>query len=236
MRSNAEISMDPVLQRAYDAWLAEHRKKSKGERRRRLEQRVGHAEKLFIIKVWWPLFGRFDNLHPEFEVKDFKDGWRFLDFAILVAGCKICIEIDGFGPHSRDIDRNRFSDHLMRQNHLILDGWLVLRFSYDDISEKPRACQQIVQQLIGRCAQRLVNEPIPLTPIETLLVKIALSEAAPISPATATKQSGLHRTTVSRYLRALSDKQILLPAKVGAKKICSYRVNPAYRYTPYSDR
>ena len=110
-----ELQMDRDLKLAYDAWLAEHHKNSKGERRRRLEQRIGHAEKLYIIKVWWPLFGHLHNLHPEFEVKDFKDGWRFLDFAYLLAGCKICIEIDGFGPHWRDINRNRFSDQLMRQ-------------------------------------------------------------------------------------------------------------------------
>lgn len=231
MRANEDVHMVPMLSQAFDAWIASHRKMCSGERRRRLE-RIGHAEQLFIKNVWWPLFGHFNNLHPEFEVKDYKDGWRFLDFVYLLAGCKICIEIDGFGPHWRDINRNQFSDHLMRQNHLILDGWSVLRFSYDDISEKPRACQQIVQQLIGRYAQMLANFSTPLTPIETLLLKVAMSESSPISPSTATNRSGLHRSTVTRHLRALSDKQVLLPAKVGTKKICSYRVNPAYVFTP----
>ena len=231
MRVNEELQMDRDLKQAYDAWLAEHCKQSKGERRRRLEQRIGHAEKLFIIKVWRPLFGHLHNLHPEFEIKDFKDGWRFLDFAYLLAGCKICIEIDGFGPHWRDINRNQFSDQLMRQNHLILDGWLVLRFSYDDIAEKPRACQSIIGQLIGRWATGIGNELPSLEPLEMLLYQIALSKAEPLTPAHAAQQSGLHRSTAARYLRALTEKQVLVTSKRGTRKICSYRVNPAYRLT-----
>ncbi|MBO9599597.1 MAG: DNA-binding response regulator [Cohnella sp.] len=232
MRANEELQMDRDLKHAYDAWLAEHIKQSKGERRRRLEQRIGHAEKLFIIKIWWPLFGHLNNLHPEFEVKDFRDGWRFLDFAYILSGCKICIEIDGFGPHWRDINRNHFSDQLMRQNHLVLDGWLVLRFSYDDILEKPRACQSIISQLIGRWASEFSTNPPSLEPLEMLLYRIALSKSGPLTPAYAAKLSGLHRSTTVRHLRALTEKRVLAVSKQGTKKICSYRVNPAFRLTP----
>lgn len=232
MRANEELQMDRDLKQAYDTWLEEHLKNSKGERRRRLEQRIGHAEKLFIIKIWWPLFGHLNNLHPEFEVKDFKDGWRFLDFAYLLSGCKICIEIDGFGPHWRDINRNQFSDQLMRQNHLILDGWLVLRFSYDDIQEKPRACQSIISQLIGRWAPGFGADFPPLEPLEMLLYRIAISKSEPLTPGSAAILSGLHRSTAARYLRSLTEKQVLVTAKRGTKKICSYRVNPAFRLTP----
>lgn len=232
MRANEQLHMDRDLQQAYDAWLAGHCKQSKGDRRRRLEQRISHAERLFIIKVWWPLFGHLNNLHPEFEIKDFKDGWRFLDFAYLLTGCKVCIEIDGFGPHWRDINRNQFSDQLMRQNHLILDGWSVLRFSYDDILEKPRACQSIISQLIGRLAPGFSADLPSLEPLEMLLFQIALSKSEPLTPAYAAKYSGLHRSTAVRHLRALSEKQVLVTSKRGTRKICSYRVNPAFHLTP----
>lgn len=164
-------------------------------------------------------------------MKDFKDGWRFIDFAYLLSGCKIAIEIDGFGPHSRDINRHQFSDQVMRQNHHT-DGWLILRFSYDDIAERPRACQQIIQQLIGRWALGTGNAFTTLAPLEMLIVSIALSKSDPLTPAFVTKQTGLHRSTVSRHLRTLTDKQVLLPSRSGAKRICSYRVNPAFQFTP----
>jgi very-short-patch-repair endonuclease len=48
------------------------------------------------------------------------------------------------------LSRQQFSDQLIRQNHLIIDGWKVLRFSLDDVKERPRMCEQLVQQFMGR--------------------------------------------------------------------------------------
>ncbi|WP_232490211.1 hypothetical protein [Neobacillus cucumis] len=46
--------------------------------------------------------------------------------------------------------RWQFSDNLERQNQLVIDGWIVIRFSYDQVKEQLRRCQQIVQQVIGQ--------------------------------------------------------------------------------------
>lgn len=130
-------------------WLHAQISTSRGERKRRLEDQR-HAESVFLQQVWWPAIGDFEHLHGEFEVSDFKDGRRFLDYAYLRAPYKICFEIDGFGPHCREADRVQFADGLMRQNHLILDDWIIIRFSYDSVKGKPRQCQQILQQLFGK--------------------------------------------------------------------------------------
>ena len=73
-----------------------------------------------------------------------------MDFAYIRPAIQICFEIDGYGPHLKNISRWQFSDNLERQNQLVIDGWTVIRFSYDQVKEKPRRCQQIVQQVIGR--------------------------------------------------------------------------------------
>ncbi|GAA3405494.1 DNA-binding response regulator [Paenibacillus hodogayensis] len=134
----------------YEEWIGWHTSSRNGERRRRVAEGHGHAERLFAESVWWPAFHHFSNLHPEYEVVDFRDGVRFLDFAYIHGQIRVCIEIDGFGPHRRDIDRKQFSDELSRQNQLVIDGWQIIRFSYDDVKEKPRRCQQTLQQLFGR--------------------------------------------------------------------------------------
>jgi hypothetical protein len=59
---------------AYNDFIKKHKKQRRGERLRRLTEGHGHAEKLFMEQVWWPAFGHFDNLHPEYEINDFKDG------------------------------------------------------------------------------------------------------------------------------------------------------------------
>ncbi|MFC4769981.1 DNA-binding response regulator [Effusibacillus consociatus] len=97
-----------------------HQEKRRGERLRRLKAGHGHAEKLFLQQVWWPAFGQFNHLHPEYEVYDFKDGHRYLDFAYIRPYFRVAFEIDGYGPHGRDLSRWQFSDQCQRQNHLRL--------------------------------------------------------------------------------------------------------------------
>lgn len=223
--ANKDVQMNEELSYAYEAWMEQQCKASKGERKRKLLSNFNHAEKLFIKNIWWPAFGQFFNLHAEYEVRDFKDGWRFLDFAFITTGFKLCIEIDGFGSHWRDLSRTQFADHLMRQNHLVIDGWLMLRFSYDDIVEKPRVCQQLLQQVMGRLGLVKTNSDDRLTPAEKVIIRLALSISSPISPQYATSQLGLHRTTVVKHLQSLVRKGLLLPTRKDAKRVCSYRIN-----------
>ncbi|HTG71023.1 MAG TPA: hypothetical protein VL921_17325 [Candidatus Udaeobacter sp.] len=80
------------FQASYENWLEMHLKKRKGESRRRLEQGHAHAEKLFLEKVWYPAFHELDGLHPEYEVDDFRDGTRFLDFSTAWCRNKCCCQ------------------------------------------------------------------------------------------------------------------------------------------------
>ncbi|WP_336785275.1 DNA-binding response regulator [Paenibacillus sp. MMO-177] len=133
----------------YEEWLAVQLKAGSSDRQRRLREH-GYAERIFMEQVWVPAIGQSEYLHGEYEVSDFKDGVRLLDFAYVRHPYRIAIEIDGYGPHCRDIDRRGFADRLLRQNHLMLDGWVVLRFSFDDVKERPRQCQQMLQQMLGK--------------------------------------------------------------------------------------
>ncbi|TMV49655.1 DNA-binding response regulator [Paenibacillus mesophilus] len=181
----------------YERFMLRHMEEAGEMRCRRLKDGLGHAEKLFLQQVWWPAVGHFDYLHPEYEVMDFKDGVRYLDFAYIRAPYQVCIEIDGYGPHGRDLSRWQFADNLLRQNHLVLDGWKVLRFAYDELTDKPRRCQQTVQQLLGRWYGD-THAP----------TELGISERS--------ARTILHRLVQAGYL---------LPAS-GAARIRSYRLNP----------
>lgn len=91
------------FQAAYGNWLEKHLKERKGEEKRRLADGHGHAEKLFLERVWYPAMKQLNDLHPEYKVADFKDGARFLDSAFLKAPLRLAIEIDGFRSHAADI-------------------------------------------------------------------------------------------------------------------------------------
>lgn len=155
-------------------WLDYHLKQRKGERKRRLEAGHAHGEKEMLRKVWLPAFGHFQYLHPEYEVRDFLEGRRFIDFAYIRPPVRIAIEVDGYGAHLRDISRRQFCDERIRHMHLINDGWMVIRIGYDDLVERPRLWQQLLLQLIGRLFGGGGNPAEELYSPDRELVKLAL--------------------------------------------------------------
>ncbi|MFC5405436.1 DNA-binding response regulator [Cohnella soli] len=221
------LTMHADMRSSYDEWMAGLLTLSSGERKRKLLRDRPHAETAFLIHVWWPTFGHFNHLEAEFEIRDFKDGWRYLDFAYITEGFKICIEIDGFGPHARNINRTQFADQLMRQNHLVIDGWIVIRFSYDDIIERPRFCQQIIQQLFGKLGIMGSHALPSLTPLQSAIIRLAASLPVPLKPQDAAAQLNVHRITIARNIQPLVQMGLLIPTRSDVKRVCSYRINKA---------
>lgn len=58
------------FEEAHEAFINHHLARRTGERRGRLERGHSHSEVLFARQIWWPLRGKFDDLHPEYEVLD----------------------------------------------------------------------------------------------------------------------------------------------------------------------
>lgn len=208
----------------YERFMLQHMEEAGEMRCRRLKDGLGHAEKLFLQQVWWPAVGHFDYLHSEYEVMDFKDGVRYLDFAYIRAPYRVCIEIDGYGPHGRDLSRWQFADNLQRQNHLVLDGWKVLRFAYDELTDKPRRCQQTVQQLLGRWYGD-THTPTELDWKEKEMVRFAIYTGGAFTPSEAGERLGISERSARTILHRLVQDGYLLPAS-GAARIRSYRLNP----------
>src|SRR5690606_8619544 len=115
------------FEKQYEAWMAKQIEESSPLRRKKLLEH-GHAEKALLRDILWPVLRSFEYLHAEYEVSDFKDGVRFLDYAYLRPPRRVDIEADGRGTHGNFADQQKFSDDLMRQNHLVLDEWAVIRF------------------------------------------------------------------------------------------------------------
>ncbi|GIP56083.1 DNA-binding response regulator [Paenibacillus vini] len=205
---------------AHTLFVNRHLTARQGERLRRLKEEHGHAEKLFLELVWWPAFGQFQHLHPEYEVSDFKDGYRYLDFAYIRTGMRLAIEIDGFGPHWRNISRHQFSDHCRRQNDLVTDGWKVLRFTYDDVKESPRYCQLKLQQFIGRWLGE-EKHVLDADWIEKEVVRLFMREGRPLTPTEICNYMGFQNKKARRLLWRMSEKGWIRPAS-GQERVRSY--------------
>nr|WP_078549686.1 hypothetical protein [Litchfieldia alkalitelluris] len=216
------------FEKEYQTFMNNHLKTRTGERLRRLKEGHKHAEMLFLKQVWWPLFHHFRYLHPEYEVNDFKDGKRYLDFAYIRPTMQICLEIDGYGPHLQNISRWQFSDSLERQNQLVIDGWTVIRFSYDQVNEKPRQCQQVIQQVIGRWLGDELDQTT-LSLVEKEVLRLAIRSVEAITPVEFEKYLKLSNKTVRKVLSQLVDKKLLIPAS-GTVRVRSYRIGEQVRH------
>lgn len=212
------------FQEAYAAFLQRHRQGRSGECLRRLEEGHGHAERLFLEQVWWPAVGHFDTLVPEYEIQDFRGGVRYLDFAWLRKPYRICLEIDGYGPHVRDISRWQHADHLQRQNDLVMDDWIVLRFAYDDVRERPRRCEQTLQQALGKWFGHTVPS-VHLDQEEKKVVQFMISKGE-ATLASIAEHLQVCTKTARKHLTNLMDKRVIEPAS-GQKRIRLYRLGGA---------
>jgi hypothetical protein len=56
------------FEEAHAKFIQSHLDRRTGERRDRLERGHSHGERLFLENEWWPLYGNFNQLHPECEV------------------------------------------------------------------------------------------------------------------------------------------------------------------------
>ncbi|MGG4165906.1 DNA-binding response regulator [Rossellomorea vietnamensis] len=213
----------------YQAFLNIHIQERNGERLRRLQEGHNQAEILFLKQVWWPSFFHFQYLHPEYEIDDFKDGKRYLDFAYIRPAIRICFEVDGYGPHLKNISRWQFSDSLERQNQLVMDGWTVIRFSYDQVKEKPRRCQQVVQQVIGRWLGYELDQTT-LSYAEKEVLRLAIQKGKTISPKEVEKYMKISDKTVKKLLSQLVEKKMLIPSS-GIKRIRSYRLGDQVKHS-----
>jgi len=217
------------LEQLVGSWLKQHISLRKGECRRRLLNGLGYAEMLFLEKVWIPVFGHLVDLHPEYEVTDFRDAFRYIDFAFIHHWLRIAIEIDPFGTHLRDMSRDQHSDDRDRQNDLVIDGWKVIRFSLDRIRDNPRACQRRLQNLIGKYLvewQRLKE----LSLAEREIIRMATRVRREVKMQDVKTWLNISDPYAKRLLHGLVDKGELFPAS-GTQRITAYRlVSNNYEY------
>lgn len=209
------------FEEAHEAFIESHAQRRSGDRLYHLKKGHAHAERLFLKAAWWVAFGNFDHLHPEYEVYDFKDGKRYLDFAYILGFIKICIEIDGFGPHWQNMSNEKFSDDRMRQNYLSLDRWIILRFSYDDLVYHPRQCQQILQQQLGLLLGNRSN--MNLNHFEHEIIRYGLKTTGIMNVHEIHEHLMISEKAARKILKGMVEKQLIRPIG-GPTRIHSYQL------------
>lgn len=213
--------MQPFEQSMND-WLQKNITEEQNHRRRELlEKGLGHGTVQFLRQIWYPTIGNFDHLYPEWEVRDFNNGYRYLDLAYMPPGAKGGIEIQGYGPHARDLDVRRFKDLCWRHSLLALDGWTFLPIAYLSIKEEPKQCQQLILSFIGKFTS--AKAPSHLSWLEAETVRYARRMLRPITPKELATHLRISDRHARRILHYLVEQQILVIAS-GKERARTYKL------------
>ncbi|WP_127533640.1 hypothetical protein [Paenibacillus kobensis] len=202
-------------------WLDSNRVHRKGESLRRLENGIGYGEKLFLEQVWWPVVGTFDHLFPEYLFIDDAERERFIDLAYVRVPYRFAIEIDGYGPHVKNVDRYQFGDGLMRQNQLVMEGWKPIRFSVTDLEQRPDRCIRFVRSMLGQWYGK-PEADITLLVRERQLIHLAVFNHPFVDASIIAAEFSIRREHASKWLRRLHNNGLLTPLKAG-ERIHRYR-------------
>ncbi|MBQ4900536.1 hypothetical protein KB559_16995 [Paenibacillus sp. Marseille-P2973] len=212
------------FEEAHEIWIHEHLANRKGERRGRLERGHLHAEKLFLRNVWWPLRGNLEHLHPEYEVSDWRGRPYFTDFAWIPGYVKLMIEIKGYASHSRDMDRQKFSNELNRKTFLYAMGGHVISFAYDDVEQRPELCITLLRMALSRYQAESAPSDRAIF-AEKELIRLAVQMTGQIRPKDVELHFGVNHRTAVLMLQRLCDKGWLLPSLRGTgQRLVRYKL------------
>lgn len=221
------------FEESYALFMEHHLGHRSGERRGRLERGHAHAESLFLRQVWWPLRGDFTDLHPEYEVSDWRGRSYFADFAWLPGGgeVKLLFEIKGFAAHVRDMDRQKYCHELNRETFLHAMGYQVISFAYDDVEQRPDLCINLLRMVISRYHPE--NAPVSRGLLaEKEVIRLAIMLVRPIRPVDVKQHFEVDHKTAVLMLQRLTEKGWLKPLYrgKGERVICYELVRGALNY------
>lgn len=211
------------FEQMYEKWMQEQITEEKNHRRRELLKKgLGHGTVQFLRSIWFPTVGNFNHLYPEWEIRDFNNGYRYLDLAYRPGyDAKGCIEIQGYGPHARDLDVRRFKDLCWRHSLLALDEWTILPIAYLSIKDEPERCQQLILALIGKFTSTELSPE--LSWLEAEVIRFSRRMLRPITPLELAHHLHISDRHTRKILHRLVEQQILVVAS-GKERARTYKL------------
>ncbi|HET7627918.1 MAG TPA: transcriptional regulator [Bacillales bacterium] len=196
-----------MFKKTFESWMhAQLADDSHPRRQDSLKHGLNRSSIEFLRSVWYPAVGHFDHLHAEWEVIDLNSGYRYIDFAYMPGGSvKVAIEIQGYGPHARDLEISRFKDLCWRHSLLTLDGWTLFPVAFPSILDEPEKCRQLILAIIGKYMSPASSAE--LTWAQAELIRYARRKFRPITPREAAHHLRLSPSHTRRILHSLVELQ-----------------------------
>jgi DNA-binding MarR family transcriptional regulator len=188
-------------------------------------ERKRYAESLFLRKIWWPIFRSFDDLHPEYEVLDWRGKSYFVDFIWTPGTVMLAFEVKGYGPHVTEMDRRGYCEELNRETFLQGLGYRVISIPHDDVVSRPEVIIALLRLVLGR--YQTIHSPMPrLSLIEIEILRLGCKLAGPLRGVDAARHLKVSRRTAVRYLNRLCACGVMEALRTGAteERVTAYRI------------
>lgn len=213
------------FEQAHEQFIRSHLDRRSGERRGRLERGHRHGEKLFLQKIWWLLKGNFEELHPEFEIIDWRGRSYFGDFAYMPkGGLKFIFEIKGYNTHVKEMDRQGFGNECKRELFLEGLGFHVVSFAYDDVEQQPELLVALLRMMLSRYEAMPITSA-PLSFAENEVIRLALSMSLSLRPKDITEQLQMNYRRAFGLLQSLCARGWFRPVLgEGGRRIVRYEL------------
>lgn len=122
------------------------------------QSKMNEIEQIFVEDIFYPYAGEngLDYLQAQTPFDDSECRTRKLDFTVSTNRYNYVIEIDGYTYHAEGAARvtpEYFDDLLMKHNDLILNGYILIRFSYNQIRNHPDLCINTLRRTFKADAQ-----------------------------------------------------------------------------------
>lgn len=122
------------------------------------ESKMNEIEQIFVEDIFYPYAGEngLNYLQAQTPFEDSECRTRKLDFTVSTNRYNYVIEIDGYTYHAEGASRvtpEYFDDLLMKHNDLILNGYILIRFSYNQIRNHPDLCINTLRRTFKADAQ-----------------------------------------------------------------------------------
>lgn len=204
----------------YNNWIQDHLRRRKGERHDALKRSNSFGNRLFAEKIWWPLVGNFNNLHPEYEVKDWRGRPYYADFLWKKQAVRIVFEVMDFGSHGTD--RSKYRQDLNRGLFLQSQDYLLYSISLDELKENPAFILSSLRSILSPYV--MIEEGIKrFSKNERALMRAAVRHDRVIRPLKVAKELELHPETIIKYCRKLVKKGKFRAVANGASgRVTSY--------------
>lgn len=135
------------------------------------------SERLFLSDFLYPILGKIGIKYviPQYPFIDSEGKNRRIDFALVKGNKRIALEVNGETYHAEGVIPNEmFDDNLQRQNEILNAGWVLLRFSYNQLQEvtwRPRVVYSLRKVLTQNVPELISGESIKPNPIQAMALE-----------------------------------------------------------------